>query len=457
MPIALQFLLSSLFSLPFSLLEAWDAVATAQLAARMKVVTAAGDPASLTELAKRYPTPPPGRNAAEPLNAAFAKMEAEKADVQALGNRAPIVGPVNMPEINEELPPVVLKAAQAYLQANAEVLGLLHKAAVLETCKFDLDFAKGVGMLLPHLAKLRAGARLLALEAIVRTEGGKSDDAAASFVACLRIGEAVRQEPILISTLVRIACDGIAVSQLERWASRAKPSPAALERVEAALAAAADTRLIEWAMVGERCFGIDVYQTYVLGPNRREMIGMLGAMGEGEGPLPFAVNLIPQAYFKSDMACYLDIMNDYVAASRKPYPDNYLAGARVGKEIEERIPKHYVVARLILPALGRIFATGQQHLARCESARVALAALRYKAKHGRLPGALAALVPDFLKAVPPDPFDGKPLRYRADAAGLTVYSVGENLKDDGGVTQQPADGGKPLDIGFRVRWPKAQF
>ncbi|HUT34448.1 MAG TPA: hypothetical protein VNE39_13260 [Planctomycetota bacterium] len=453
MPVALQVLLTSILSLPFSLLDAWNAVASARLAARMKVVTEAGDPASMTELAKRYPDPPPGHNAAEFLNPAFKLMEAENKAVEQLGNRAPIVGPVNLPDVGEALPPIVLKNARAYLAANGEILALLHKAAEREDCKFDLDFAKGPGMLLPHLSHLRQGARLLALEAIERVETGKADEAGGSLLGALRMGECVRQEPILISALVRVACNSLAVAQMERWASRAKPSPAALERIEAALAAAADPKLIEGAMVGERCFGIDIYQTYVLTPKRGELLGQLGA---GDMPLPLALRLIPDAYFKTDMCYYLDIMNDYVAAARKPYPESYIAGTRVGKDLEERIPRHYVVSRMILPALGRVFSTGQQHIARCESARVALAALRYRAKHGRLPADLPALMPDFLKAVPPDPFDGKPLRYKADGAGLTVYALGEDGKDDGGATQHRPDG-KPLDIGFRVRWPKAEF
>ena len=42
-------------------------------------------------------------------------------------------------------------------------------------------------------------------------------------------------------------------------------------------------------------------------------------------------------------------------------------------------------------------------------------------------------MPEFLAAVPLDPVDGQPLRYRRDADGtFTLYSVGENGVDDGG-------------------------
>ena len=43
---------------------------------------------------------------------------------------------------------------------------------------------------------------------------------------------------------------------------------------------------------------------------------------------------------------------------------------------------------------------------------------------------LVTLVPEFLLAVPADPFDGQPFRYAA--AKRLIYSVGNNGLDDGG-------------------------
>ena len=94
-------------------------------------------------------------------------------------------------------------------------------------------------------------------------------------------------------------------------------------------------------------------------------------------------------------------------------------------------------------------------MAQLDSARVALAALRYKAAHKRLPDTLDALVPDFIQAVPPDPYDGKPLRYRKEKGGFVIYAVGENGTDDAGDIERV--NGKQPDVGFRVRLPKAQF
>jgi hypothetical protein len=58
----------------------------------------------------------------------------------------------------------------------------------------------------------------------------------------------------------------------------------------------------------------------------------------------------------------------------------------------------------------------------------------YASRHGRPPADLAALTPEFLPAVPTDPFDGfKPLRYSAGAGkSWTLYSFGPDRADDGG-------------------------
>jgi hypothetical protein len=47
------------------------------------------------------------------------------------------------------------------------------------------------------------------------------------------------------------------------------------------------------------------------------------------------------------------------------------------------------------------------------------------------------LVPNYLESVPIDPFDGKELRYKKLESGYVVYSIGENLSDDGG-TEMPS-------------------
>ena len=65
--------------------------------------------------------------------------------------------------------------------------------------------------------------------------------------------------------------------------------------------------------------------------------------------------------------------------------------------------------------------------------QTAIAVERYQLANGTLPKQLSDLVPAFLPAVPSDPFDGKPLRYKTLGKGYIVHSVGEDREDNGGV------------------------
>ncbi len=63
----------------------------------------------------------------------------------------------------------------------------------------------------------------------------------------------------------------------------------------------------------------------------------------------------------------------------------------------------------------------------------AIALKRHKLRHGNFPADLAALVPEFLPAVPLDPVNAQPLHYKPNADGtFLLYSIGEDAEDNGG-------------------------
>jgi len=64
----------------------------------------------------------------------------------------------------------------------------------------------------------------------------------------------------------------------------------------------------------------------------------------------------------------------------------------------------------------------------------------YRLEHGKFPEVLEELCPGFIASVPIDPFDGLPMKYRAEDGTYSIYSVGPNLIDDGGVQERKAYG-----------------
>ncbi len=73
------------------------------------------------------------------------------------------------------------------------------------------------------------------------------------------------------------------------------------------------------------------------------------------------------------------------------------------------------------------------HRTALDEAVVACALERYRLAHLKYPESLEALVPQYLKAVPPDLFTGAPLLYRTLPNNrFVLYSVGLNESDEGG-------------------------
>jgi len=87
-----------------------------------------------------------------------------------------------------------------------------------------------------------------------------------------------------------------------------------------------------------------------------------------------------------------------------------------------------------------------------DAADAALAIEQFRRKHDRLPETLDELVPEFLDAVPIDPFDGKPLRYVVREDAYVIYSIGRDRADDGGEILDEVD-----EDGWEVENPDVIF
>jgi hypothetical protein len=135
----------------------------------------------------------------------------------------------------------------------------------------------------------------------------------------------------------------------------------------------------------------------------------------------------------------------------------------VGDEERERNLRGWRGQRHSVSALlfaGEEFESDVRQFVRYEVFReltlAALALELHRRKHGRHPETLSRLVPEFLPAVPVDWMDGQPLRYRLNPDGsFTLWSVGDNLTDDGGDASGPPVNLRRNDLweGRDAVWP----
>ena len=88
----------------------------------------------------------------------------------------------------------------------------------------------------------------------------------------------------------------------------------------------------------------------------------------------------------------------------------------------------------LMPALRRVGELSHWNRAEIEGLMTVMAVLKYHHETQRYPEKLSELVEvGLLKKLPMDPYSDKPLVYRKIDDGFTLYSVGYNFTDDGGM------------------------
>jgi hypothetical protein len=132
-------------------------------------------------------------------------------------------------------------------------------------------------------------------------------------------------------------------------------------------------------------------------------------------------------------------MNAYLKAAELPLHRRQEAANAVNARFRTTSKARWLL-REVIPTFSRFSRTitlDIRTIAHLRTTDVALAVRRYRLGADKLPDKLADLVPAYLEAVPKDPFDGNDLRYTILEPGFVVYSIGEDLSDDGGKERPP--------------------
>jgi hypothetical protein len=396
-----------------------------QLRTRLQAIRSAGYPATGAELNDWYAMPEGTQNAAYIIMDAFSfYSEVDPEERMSL----PIVGKAELPGRTEPMSEETKNAMRAYLAQNTKAIELLHEAAGFEHCRYPVDFRKGLDATMPYLSELKRGIKLLELDAVLSAEDGQVEQAVRSLKSASALARSLSKEPMLISQLVRLACQASVVSGLKRIVNRTKLADEQLAGLERMLTDTQDFAAMSRALTGERCQSIEFFRVSA----RR----LFEAVGGPAPPAPLLVLYRAAGLSDKDVLIYLDFMDGYIKAGSLPLHLRQEAADAVEDKVEG-ISKIHVLARMLAPAFARVFTIELKAVARLRAAAAGLAVQRYRLAEGTLPESLAELVPTYLDTVPKDPFDGDDMRYEKLAAGFVVYSIGEDLSDDGGKEEPP--------------------
>ena len=293
--------------------------------------------------------------------------------------------------------------------------------------------------LLPYLADWKKLARLAQIRENVLLHDGQEQEAFNQIVNEIRMGRRMQNSHgALIVYLVGVSIEGMGLNQIQHWAGKVHLTAGQLKN---------HIRQIEPDPGAEAtAFANAIKVEYQV------QIGTLNAMRQGEltnsdsgGDFSRFGMVWPVFDFRQTRALFVKGDMALVKAAPVYYkdvdwtnfdspPPGALSLLLSGNPIGE------IFYSMLMPAMVTPSATKCKADVQVRATQTILALRAYQLTHGKLPENLDALVPECLDKVLLDAFNGQPLHYSEEKK--IVYSVGKNLKDDGGDDRSNAGPGE---------------
>jgi len=313
----------------------------------------------------------------------------------------------------------------------------LRQASLRPMARLPLNYDNGfedAGTLMPGLASEKRWAQFLQLRTVAELQAGQGVAALEDVKLFLRLTDTIRSQPFLISHLVRIAMQAIALQPIYEGLAQHRWNDAQLADLEAALGKKDFLADFECSMRGERACAI---YTFELQRRTREMKNYSGDE-VGNQIVTNSLRWMPSAFFYQNELAFAQMYAQFVLplvdlTNRTVSVSAYHTTEADFKEQAKHWSLYKIQARMLFPAVGKAVIKFAVIQAQVDLARIACALERFRLAHAEYPETLAALAPQFIAQLPHDLINGQPLHYRrTDDGRFVLYSVGWNETDDGG-------------------------
>ncbi|MCX6903721.1 MAG: hypothetical protein NTW03_09645 [Verrucomicrobia bacterium] len=323
-----------------------------------------------------------------------------------------------------------------------QALDELRAASQRPEAQFSVHWeADPNGLLLPHLAVVKGLSQTLALRAAALLAVDRAEDALGDLRVNWRLMDALKSEPIVLSFMVRVALNEIAIQPVWEGLAARHWNEAQLAALDKELARLDFMGDLVQTLRGERAYG-----NAMIDQMMQDRLPPEGFMGEAPGSP--ATSPKPKWYSRLFFPSWMywrnqtlinrfeqEMIESLQQSARQPGLHPPLSPGmtnRWAQRLQKAGPLD-ALAKTLLPAVVRL----PQQACRAQTivnlARVGCALERFRLAHGVYPEKLSLLAPEFLASVPLDWYVGQPLHYRLREDGqILLYSVGANLRDDGG-------------------------
>ena len=407
----------------------------------LEKLRAKGEPVTFKELDAWYKAVPPEKNGAlaflQTTNAVPKDSGLQWSLVDREKDRHAGDFPISVPAMRTKV--------RAYLVAHqalyAQQLAIAQRYPANQPARFPIDLTRGPGTLLPHLAHFNASRRPLiwrskyyatqpapaAAPGQVSPAAGYQQEAVTSILVLLHHTHWLDKEPLLISFFVQTSRFDKSIDPLEtllNWRQLTDPQLVSLQQSYASFNW---PQIATNGLIAERVQVLDIEAIARTGTKQQvDSIDPDKQLLEKE--ILYRLRLRTEAERDEEMTTCIGMMNQFIEAVRKGYPDfaTYddedgpfqTTWKRYDAATKRGIDQNYFYARPLMLSLRRIPARLNLTVANQQLAFTSLAIERYRlANQGRIPRTLQELIPNYLVAHPFDPFTAKPLTYVPNATG----------------------------------------
>jgi hypothetical protein len=333
-------------------------------------------------------------------------------------------------------PAQAAKIVLDHLKGCEPVLTELRAASLRRYCRFNVSYedwgnmteSPGKNSTVLHFAMLKGLFQVLSLHAEAELAADKTDEALADINLMFRLDDGLKDEPLLISQLVRIACAAVVLQPIAEGLAERRWSDAQLHSLQERLGQIDLLTSAVRAFYGER----DIYANpFFLSFGRSSPLNLLGwdRLEQLSFNRAFQESLLPR----------INLTGREVDPAIGHACDLAMSNYSLGPS--SAIIHHCIFAAMMLPSAFHIPQKAAAVQTDVDLVTIACALERFHLKEDSYPEKLEALAPRFIATLPHDIINGQPLKYHRTANGkFVLYSVGWNEKDDGGVVATDKDG-----------------
>jgi len=342
------------------------------------------------------------------------------------------------------LTPPSINLIKTTLGAFQPSLDEAKKVAKLPEGRFEITYAPNIAnTILTPLDTTRPVAELLAMDAFIEAQDGKSQQAMESTQAIFNIARSIREIPFIISFGVQIEICAQSIRMLERTIALGEPSKDSLSQFQSLVENEASFPMFLYIAKANRAVNYAILSAL---KKDKDIIKTLQKDLDLKADEATATKLVLEE--PNILSWLLKYSNSLVAIANLPIQDQ----KKIATELTLKLNEKPNLRKLLTGDPKNMWIYTNRNLASLNCAITGLAMERYRITNGKWPRKLEELVPEYLAKLPTDPFNGEPLLVGTILGGLVIYSVGPDLQDNNGLIDNSYSLSvkEGTDIGFRI-------